>query len=65
MIDKEKVVAEIKQRIDRNNEHAASYSGSEHDYLCKVKEKIYKSLLSFISNLKVKEVEDFRKAMEQ
>ena len=53
-IDKSDLVAEIRKRIDRDNEKAASYSdNSEHDYLCRVKEKIYKSLLSFIDSLEV------------
>lgn len=55
-INKSAVVAEIERRINANNERAASYSsGSEHDYLCRVKEKVYKSLLSFLDTLEVKE----------
>ena len=58
LIDKAALVAEIERRIDRNNEKAASYpSSSEHDYLCRVKEKVYKSLLSFLDTLEVKEVD--------
>lgn len=58
-ISKAAVVAEIEKRIDRDNEMAASYSSnSEHDYLCRVKEKVYKSLLSFLDTLEVKEVEE-------
>ena len=57
-IKKATVVAEIEKRIDRDNEMAASYSNnSEHDYLCRVKEKVYKSLLSFLDTLEVKEVD--------
>ncbi len=57
-IDKAAVVAEIKERINRDNEMAASYSGSsEHDYLCRVKEAVYKDLLSFLDTLEVKEVD--------
>lgn len=58
-IDKSVVVAEIKERINRDNEKAASFSSSsEHDYLCRVKEKVYKSLLSFLDTLEVvKEVD--------
>lgn len=63
-IDKSAIVAEIKKRIDRDNEMAASYSNnSEHDYLCRVKEKVYKSLLSFLDTLEVKEV-DLEKEIE-
>lgn len=51
-IDKSDLVAEIKKRIDINNEKAASYSdNSEHDYLCRVKEKVYEAMLSFIDTL--------------
>lgn len=58
LIDKAAIVAEIKRRIDRNNENAASYSSnSEHDYLCRVIEKVYKNLLSFLNTLEVKEVD--------
>lgn len=58
-IDKSAVVAEIKKRIDRDNEMAASYSSnSEHDYLCRVKEKVYKSLLSFLDTLEVKDANE-------
>ncbi len=58
-IDKATVLAEIKRRIDSNNEKAASYSsGSEHDYLYRVKEDIYKDLISFLNTLEVKEVVD-------
>ena len=57
-IKKSDIIAEIKRRIDRNNENAASYpSSSEHDYLCRVKEKVYKDLLSFLDTLEVKEVD--------
>jgi asparagine synthetase B (glutamine-hydrolysing) len=57
-IDKSAVVAEIKRRIDRNNEKAASYSsGSEHDYLYRVEENVYKDLISFLNTLEVKEVD--------
>ena len=53
-INKSDLVAEIRKRIDRNNEKSASYSdNSEHDYLCRVKEKVYESLLSFIDTLEV------------
>jgi hypothetical protein len=53
-IDKYDLVAEIRKRIDRDNEKSASYSdNSEHDYLCRVKEKVYQSLLSFIDTLEV------------
>lgn len=53
-INKSDLVAEIRKRIDRNNEKSASYSAnSEHDYLCRVKEKVYESLLSFIDTLEV------------
>ena len=56
LIDKDAIVAEIKERINRDNENAASYSdGSEHDYLCRVKEAVYKDLLSFLDTLEVKE----------
>ena len=56
-IDKVALVAEIERRINRNNEKASFYpSGSESDYLCRVKEEVYKDLLSFINSLKVKEV---------
>lgn len=51
------IVAEIEERINRNNEKAASYSSSSHDYLCQVKEAVYKNLLSFIDTLEVKEVD--------
>ena len=55
-IDKDILVAEIKERIDRNNEKAASFpSNSEHDYLYRIEESVYKSLLSFINTLDVKE----------
>ena len=64
-IDKSAVVEEIKERIDRDNEMAASYpSNSEHDYFYRVKEKVYKSLLSFIDTLEVKEV-DLEKEIQQ
>lgn len=64
-IDKSALVAEIEKRIDRNNERAASYSSnSEHDYLCRVKEKVYKSLLSFVDTLEVKKV-DINKEISQ
>ena len=57
-IDKDALVEEIKERIDRDNEMAASYpSNSEHDYFYRVKEKVYKSLLSFLDTLEVKEVD--------
>ena len=57
-IDKAAVVAEIKERINRDNEAAASYSdGSEHDYLCRVKQSVYKGLLSFLNTLEVKEID--------
>ena len=57
-IDKYALVAEIKERIDRNNERAASYSNnSEHDYFYRFEEKIYKDLLSFINTLEVKEID--------
>lgn len=57
-INKATIVAEIKERMDRGNEMAASYSGgSEHDYLCRVKESVYKDLLSFLDTLEVKEVD--------
>ena len=57
-IDKAAIVAEIKERINRDNEAAASYSdGSEHDYLCRVKEAVYKDLLSFLDTLEVKEID--------
>ena len=57
-IDKAAIVAEIKERIDRNNEKAAFYSsGSEHDYLYRVKEAVYKDLLHFLNTLEVKEVD--------
>lgn len=53
-INKSDLVVEIRKRIDRDNENAASYSdNSEHDNLCRVKEKVYKSLLSFIDTLEV------------
>lgn len=53
-INKSDLVAEIRKRIDRDNEKSASYSdNSEHDYLCRVKEKVYESLLSFIDTLEV------------
>jgi hypothetical protein len=53
-IDKYDLVAEIRKRTDRDNEKSASYSdNSEHDYLCRVKEKVYQSLLSFIDTLEV------------
>ena len=55
-IDKSALVAEIERRINRNNEKAASYpSGSESDYLCRVKESVYKDLLFFINTLEVKD----------
>jgi hypothetical protein len=55
-IDKSAIVAEIKKRIDMDNERAASYSSSsEHDYLCRVKENVYKDLLSFLDTLEMKE----------
>lgn len=55
-IDKAAIVAEIKERINRDNEAAASYSdGSGHDYLCRVKEAVYKDLLSFLDTLEVKD----------
>lgn len=57
-IDKSALVAEIERRINRNNEKAASYSsGSESDYLCRVKEAVYKDLISFINTLEVKDVD--------
>lgn len=57
-IDKSAVVAEIKRRIDSNNEKAAYYSnGSEHDYLYRIEENVYKDLISFLDTLKVKEVD--------
>lgn len=57
-IDKSAIVAEIKERIDRDNEKAASFSSSsEHDYLYRVKEAVYKDLLSFLNTLEVKEVD--------
>jgi hypothetical protein len=57
-IDKDAVVAEIKERIDRDNEKAASYpDNSETDYLYRVKEAVYKDLLSFLNTLEVKEVD--------
>lgn len=53
-INKSDLVAEIRKRIDRDNEKSASYSdNSEQDYLCRVKEKVYQSLLSFIDTLEV------------
>lgn len=53
-INKSELVAEIRKRIDTNNEKAASYSDdSEHDFLCRMKEKIYESLLPFIETLEV------------
>ena len=53
-INKSDLVAEIRKRIDRDNEKSAFYSdNSEHDYLCRVKEKVYQSLLSFIDTLEV------------
>ena len=58
LIDKEKVVEEIEERINRDNERAVSYSSnSEHDYLCRVKEAVYKNLLSFLDTLETKEVD--------
>ena len=55
-IDKDILVAEINERINRNNEKAASFpSNSEHDYLYRIEESVYKSLLSFINTLDVKE----------
>ena len=55
LIDKDTLIAEIKERIDSDNEKAASFSGSsEHDYLYRVKEEVYKNLLSFIDTLEVK-----------
>lgn len=64
-IDKSIVVREIKRRIDSNNEKAASYSsGSEHDYLYRVEEKVYKDLLSFLNTIEVKGV-DLEKEIEE
>jgi hypothetical protein len=58
LIDKDRIVAEIKERINRDNEKAASYSdGSEFDYFYRLKESLYKDLLSFINTLEVKEVD--------
>jgi hypothetical protein len=58
LIDKAAVVAEIKERIDRDNEKAASYpDNSETDYLYRVKEAVYKDLLFFLNILEVKEVD--------
>lgn len=58
LINKATIISEIKRRIDRNNEMAASFSSnSEHDYLCRVTEKVYKNLLSFLDTLEVKEVD--------
>lgn len=49
LIDKSIVVKEIKRRIDSNNEKAASYSsGSEHDYLYRIEENVYKDLIDCI-----------------
>jgi molecular chaperone GrpE (heat shock protein) len=63
-IKKSALVAEIERRIDRNNEKAASYSSnSEHDYLYRFEENVYKSLLSFINTLGVKDV-DFEKEFD-
>lgn len=57
-IDKVALVAEIKRRIDRDNEKAAYYSSSsEHDYLYRVKEAVYKDLLHFLDTLEVKEID--------
>ena len=57
-IDKSALVAEIKRRIDRDNEDAASYSSnSEHNYLYRVKKRVYSSLLSFIETLEVKDMD--------
>ena len=43
-IDKSALVAEIERRIDRDNEDAASYSSnSEHNYLYKVKKRVYRN----------------------
>ena len=65
LIDKDAVVAEIKRRIDWNKERAASYSSSsEHDYLYRVKEAVYKDLLPFLDTLEVKEV-DFEKIWKE
>jgi hypothetical protein len=65
LIDKDRVVAEIKERIDRDNEKAASYpDNSETDYLYRVKEAVYKDLLSFLDTLEVKEV-DLNAAVER
>ena len=56
-IDKDVLIAEIEKRIDKENEEAASYpSNSEHDYLCRVTVRVYRSLLSFIKTLEVKEI---------
>ena len=64
-IDKSALVAEIKERIDRDNEKAASYpDNSETDYLYRVKEAVYKDLLSFLDTLEVKEV-DLEKDVRQ
>lgn len=64
-IDKDAVVAEIKERINKNNERAASYSSdSEHDYFYRVKEDVYKDLLYFLKHLEVKEV-DLDKEVER
>ena len=65
LIDKSAVVAEIERRIDSNNEKAASYSsGSEHDYLCRVKENVYKDLISFLNTIEVKEI-DLEKELDE
>lgn len=56
LINKDILVSEIERRIHRNNEKAATYSSnSEHNYLYRVKNAVYKDLLSFINTLKVKE----------
>lgn len=65
LIDKDKVTAEIKRRIDMINENAAFYSSSsEHDYLCRIQEKVYKDLLSFLDTIEEKEV-DLEKELER
>lgn len=64
-IDKSVVVAEIKRRINNNNENAASYSsGSEHDYLYRIEENAYKDLISFLNTFEVKGV-DLEKEIEE
>ena len=58
LIDKDTLVAEIKRRIDWDNDMAATFpDNSEYDYLYRIQEEIYKSLLSFINTIEVKEVD--------